>query len=285
MGTAKSITTGPKARCVPAEQGAVSDRLQLRSSFLLAPLPAAGEYDVGRLRGRSRFAEIVECGISKRMDIIWDGVRKAKTLTDEARAIRHRLANATRSYNWNDALTLLSKHPELINTTRLDGLSLYSPLHQAAHGGAPTEVVEQMLKLGAWRTLQNSKGERPVDVAGTRNHKHLISVLRPRYKHNVPLGVLLKIQQNFHDVIIGRAQQFVEEHNLRLPELEPMLELNDPKLWFAVPGMYGGFHYWLEVKSAETKLVTESWCRIHGGSGQRHEITSAGSQLMEEGFV
>lgn len=222
---------------------------------------------------------IAECGISDGMAIIWDGVRKAKTLADWALAIRQQLANATRSYNWHEALMLLSKHPELINTTRPDGLSLFSPLHQAAHGGAPTEVVEQMLKLGAWRTLQNSKGERPVDVAETRDHRHLISVLRPRYEHNVPLGVLLKIQQNFHDVIRGRAQELVEEHNLRLPELEPMLELKNPEFWFAVPGMYGGFDYQLEVRGAKTKLITERSSRMEW-SGQKYEITSAGSQLV-----
>jgi hypothetical protein len=49
--------------------------------------------------------------------------------------------------------------------------------------------------------------------------------------------------------------------------------------------MYGGFSYRLESVGVEAKLVSESWCRVVGGSGQRHEITSAGSQLVEEGFV
>jgi hypothetical protein len=35
----------------------------------------------------------------------------------------------------------------------------------------------------------------------------------------------------------------------------------------------------------ETKLTSESWCRVVGGSGQRHEITAAGSRLVDEGFV
>jgi hypothetical protein len=56
-------------------------------------------------------------------------------------------------------------------------------------------------------------------------------------------------------------------------------------MWFPVPGMYGGFSYRLESVGVEAKLVSESWCRVVGGSGQRHEITSAGSQLVEEGFV
>ena len=133
------------------------------------------------------------------------------------------------------------------------------------------------------------------------------------------------------------------EHGLRLPELEPLLELGRPKMWFAVPGMYGGFSYrgaaaaqlgpnvaalvvelhtelgmplekvvrvlrtqfGLHVtkgglvrllhRTADAaapayaalreQVVSESWCRVVGGSGQRHAITPAGSQLVEEGFV
>ncbi len=45
------------------------------------------------------------------------------------------------------------------------------------------------------------------------------------------------------------------------------------QMWFPVPGMYGGFSYRLESAGVEAKLVSESWCRVVGGSGQRHEIT------------
>ena len=72
--------------------------------------------------------------------------------------------------------------------------------------------------------------------------------------------MLLRAQAHFHTVIRGRAERLVEEHGLRLPELEPLLELDPAEMWFAVPGMYGG-------------------------SGQRHEITPGGSQLVDEGFV
>ncbi len=77
----------------------------------------------------------------------------------------------------------------------------------------------------------------------------------------------------------------MQENDLRLPELEPLLELDRPQMWFTVPGMYGGFCYRLESPGVEAKLIAESWCRVVGGSGQRHEITSEGSRLVEEGFV
>jgi hypothetical protein len=53
----------------------------------------------------------------------------------------------------------------------------------------------------------------------------------------------------------------------------------------AVPGMHGGFHHRLVGEGGGARLVTESWCRVVGGSGQRHEIHSSGRRLVAEGFV
>ena len=61
--------------------------------------------------------------------------------------------------------------------------------------------------------------------------------------------------------------------------------METPHVWFAVPGMYGGFSYRLEKAGVEPKLITESWSRVVDGSGQRHEITPTRSRLVEEGFV
>lgn len=219
------------------------------------------------------------------MDIIWDGIIHAEALDEEWLAIRHALADSAKAEDWPKVLEILGKHSELINTCRPGGRALFAPIHQAAYGGASVEVVEKLLELGAWRTLQNSRGERPVDVAEGRGHGQLLGILEPVYRHRVPLGILAKIQTHFHDVIRGRADALVQQHTLRLPELEPLLELVEPKMWFPVPGMYGGFSYWLESDGVEAKLIAESWCRVEGGSGQRHEITSEGVQLVDEGFV
>lgn len=219
------------------------------------------------------------------MDIVWDGITRAETLHEGVAKIRHALADAAKSYNWPRVFELISEHKELVNTTRPGGSSLYAPLHQAAHGGAPVEVAQRLIGMLAWRTLQNARGERPVDVAERQGHRQLLEVLAPEHKHHVPAGVLLKVQQHFHAVIRERIDRQLPDHGLRLPELEPLLELDRPHMWFPVPGMYGGFSYRLEVAGVEAKLVSESWCRVVDGSGQRHEITSAGSRIVEEGFV
>ena len=59
-----------------------------------------------------------------------------------------------------------------------------------------------------------------------------------------------------------------------------------PRGDFAVPGMYGGF-YGVTVNRDESGtwgLDCESWCRVAGGSGQRHRITADETTLVEEGF-
>ncbi|MFN2426739.1 MAG: SNF2-related protein, partial [Candidatus Binatia bacterium] len=48
--------------------------------------------------------------------------------------------------------------------------------------------------------------------------------------------------------------------DLLIEVLEPLLELPRPAMWFAYPGMYGGFSYRLEGTRTEPVLTSESWC-------------------------
>jgi hypothetical protein len=51
--------------------------------------------------------------------------------------------------------------------------------------------------------------------------------------------------------------------------------------------MYGGFRYALRDEGGRRypTLVTESWCRVLEGSGQRHQVTCRGYTLVAEGFA
>lgn len=100
-----------------------------------------------------------------------------------------------------------------------------------------------------------------------------------------PHDVLQAIQHHFHAVIRGRAAGLVDRHDLALPKLALPLPSEAEKAWFPVPGMYGGFSFWFEGEAEDLRLVTESWCRVVGGSGQRHVITAQGSDLVDEGFA
>jgi hypothetical protein len=215
----------------------------------------------------------------------WDGIIKSEVLREDEVVIRHALADAAKQYNWKKTLEVLDERPDLINVTRPGGRSLYTPFHQAAHGNAPIEVVQKMLQMGVWRTLRNANDERAVDIARKKKHQHLVQLLEPAYKTHLPPETLQKIQNHFHEIIVNRIGDLVQKSGLRLPELEVLLEIEEPRMWFPVPGMYGGFSYWLDGEGKNAKLISESWCRVVGGSGQRHEITSKEGKLVDEGFV
>jgi len=76
----------------------------------------------------------------------------------------------------------------------------------------------------------------------------------------IPKDTLDAIQRHFHQVIRVRAAEFTKKRKLALPELASLLTAREPKAWFPIPGMYGGFSYWLEGEVQEARLVTESWC-------------------------
>jgi hypothetical protein len=219
------------------------------------------------------------------IDVVWDGVTQSGVFEKETEIARNALADAAKSQQWSSVLTVLRERPDWVNASRPGGSTLFAPLHQAAYGGAPVDVVEALVQLGAFRTLQNARGERPVDVAVRRGHHHLVQALAPIFVRQVPTGILLKLQTLFHSVIRGRIDEPFPDHGLRLPELEPLLELRIPKMWFPVPGMYGGFSYQLVGVGVDPTLISESWSRVAGGSGQRHEITTTRSTLVAEGFV
>ncbi len=222
---------------------------------------------------------------SMRQTATWDGITRSDSLFEEHARRRKELFESAKSHRWTELLTSLSEQPKLVNVACPDDTSLYTLLHWAANEGAPVEIVQRMLELGAWRTLRNKDGERPIDIASRVKHEYLYPILEPVFRQQIPPSIRQHIQRHFHEVIRGsRAKRYVEKHSLRLPELEPLLEMDTIDVWFTVPGMYGGFNYWLERDGEEAKLVAQHWSRVVGMSGQRHEITSEGSTLVASGF-
>lgn len=211
----------------------------------------------------------------------WDGVTQRESYKGQVLQVRDRLADAARDGDWAEVLVLLGRYPEWINSGRVGGTSGYTPLHQAAWHGVPTEVAERLVAMGAWRTLRTAAGERAVDIAFRKGYHHLAEPLTPIIRHPLPKEALEAMERHFHAVIHERAGELVTRQGLRLPRLEPLTEQREPACWFPVPGMYGGFSYRLRGP----ELIVESWCRVVGGSGQRHVIDPDGARLVDEGFV
>lgn len=215
----------------------------------------------------------------------WDGITKAETLNGEEAARRQRLATLSKANDWSALLSLLSQQPELVNVVRPGSRLWFSPLHFAAYGGAPADVVKQLLELGAWRTLRTAKGEQAVDIAQRRGHNHLVTLLTlPKLVQPLSTELLEAIQGHFHTLITRTTGHVVKQHKLRLPQLDVMLELDEPAMGFTVPGMYGGFYYRLEHIRNGALLHSESWSRIVSGSAEYHVVSSEGSLLVAAAY-
>jgi hypothetical protein len=82
-------------------------------------------------------------------------------------------------------------------------------------------------------------------------------------------------------LITVRTRNYGGERPLWLPQVKPLLELHAGRgLWCPVPGMYGGF----ALTWDDGAVLADSWCRVVGGSGQRHRITPDGVELLEDGL-
>ena len=230
----------------------------------------------------------------------WNGVLDPTQYNAGALAARHQLADAAKAGDWPMVLRLLDEPgtPLTANDWRPGGTAWFTPLHQAAWHGAPTSVAEELLARGALRSLTDSRGRTALDIrternsvefasqgAGPDSHMALRGVLAPPASPLSPnriraldahLATLIesRISGVLHE---GRDPQAV----LRYPPVAIMHETPAHRLWFPVPGMYGGF----DIQLRDGYLEVASWCRVVGGSGQRHVVTEDGATLVEEGFV
>src|SRR5262249_39913255 len=117
---------------------------------------------------------------------VWDSTTRGETLSEEEMKERVKLADAAKQANWQLVEEILSKSPKFVNACRPGSHHLYAPLHQAAHNGAPPEFVTWLIEKGAWRTLRNAQGKRPLDVAEKHGRTALVKLLKPQYRLNVP---------------------------------------------------------------------------------------------------
>jgi len=215
----------------------------------------------------------------------WYGNPPVEELGAESLAERNQAATAARAGEWTALLGVLRNNSSLVNAFRPGGGSWFTPLHQAAYHNAPQEIVRDLIDLGAFRTLKSSSGERPVDIARRKGFDDCADLLEPEVRRLVDPLQLASIQELFHGLVRAVSLKYRIAMLLRLPELSVLTEFDDLKLWFPIPGMYGGFNIWLEPGNGQSALVAESWCRVVDGSGMRHRITPTQVVLLEEGFV
>jgi hypothetical protein len=181
-----------------------------------------------------------------------------------------KLSDAAKTGDWATVWTMLCKGGVNANTVRMGGKSLYSPLHQAAWRCESAQIVRQLLDFGAYRTLHNADGERPIDLAGRRGAYHLVPDLRPRPKHELEDWVLYGLENQLHRHIRKRLKDILPDARLRMPQIGPLTEETEPKMEMLVSGLYGGFTIEL---TGEKALTVKSSSRVFDGWGETWEIT------------
>jgi hypothetical protein len=210
----------------------------------------------------------------------WPGVADRTAFNPAVVDAGDRLADAARTGAWDSVFAVLGENLVGPNHWRTGGQSLYAPLHQAAWHGAPLNVVARLLDAGAWRSLREAAGKRPVDIAGERGHLHLLDVLATADPSEPELAKYRSWDQHLHALISERTRSLDPVPYRDVPTELVATEDICP-LWFPYPGMYGGF----AISVYQGRLFVESWSRVADGSGQAHVITERGRVLVDEGFV
>ncbi|KAJ9503872.1 hypothetical protein H2202_001011 [Exophiala xenobiotica] len=231
---------------------------------------------------------------------VWHGQLTRYLCDDGYLKLRDGLADAAYYGNWQAIEEILEdaervgfrSWPNCYRIGSWRGPSGWTPLHQAAFLGAPTFVVKMLLVHGAsrmQRTLWTSSSELPhksmtaLEMARFLGFRHLYDVLSPVLHHTIPHATLDKLQQNFHELIRGHLAGLREGANLRLPELELLIELQNPEMYFPLkpPKLTMGYFYRLDGREL---LVTA--LGIPSPSRPRHfRISERGAQEIQDAVL
>jgi hypothetical protein len=151
-------------------------------------------------------------------------------------------------------------------------------LHLAAEQGK-LDVVDTLLLKGAWRSQQDARGNRPIEVARRHDRQQLYDRLKPQFVRDVPFAVLLEMQLHFHrEIRRWPGGPNLQDFEMMLPQLQPMLEVERIEFRFSIAHWCGGFNYELVSEGDDARLDVFGASRTSGGSGARFEITRHGAK-------
>lgn len=234
---------------------------------------------------------------------VWRGILDPDQLFDDDVSAGHELADAAKMGDWPTVFDVLDNaEPRVdINWWRPGGTSWFTVLHHAAWHGAPNEVAAELIRRGALKSLTDARGRTAYDLRCERdlradNPKDIAAqqrkslVLRTRYLKPPPSPLaryeIRALDWHLAEVIDSRICGVLYDGRdpqrvLRYPPVKILHEVPGQRIWFPVPGMYGGF----DITLVQNHLDVKSWCRVVGGSGQAHVVTTQGAVLVDEGFV
>lgn len=217
---------------------------------------------------------------------IWDGITTSIHCWFPIQKRTDLFENAKHG-QWERVFSIIEEYPEIINIVQPNEPSFDSVTHIAAKLGATDEIVSQLVDMRASRHLRNAKGQKPIDIAKEYSQPHLFSILEPVNKHEVSEEDILQIETNFHKAIMtsdkGLIAELITEQSIRLPQLQPMLELEKLYSWFQIPGYMGGFHYWLRTEDTPLRILSRCQSRMNDPDDyELWEATTTGFRLLNK---
>lgn len=221
--------------------------------------------------------------------LVWDSVLERCDLEPNVLAFRDVLSDAVEQGHWAHVATLLDRTDEDLpsalsaNALRVGDENGMAPLHHAAIQGAHPDVVDDLVRRGAWRTLRNADGDTAEVLARRLGDAELAERLHPELALDVGEETRADLETFLHALIDVRTRRL--GRRLRLPQLGPLLEHPDATMWVGVPGMYGGFACRWAENANEPTVEVRSWSRVIGGSGRAHNITVEGIELVTRGLL
>jgi hypothetical protein len=184
----------------------------------------------------------------------WPGVVARSLKTDfefETCCYLHDMAKAG---NWRKVLELLEQ-PELkgvvnVNQMRPESNEGLSVLHHAVENLAPEEVIDALLKRGAFRSLRDRNNRTAFETARMNQATPSILTLLEPVPSPLSEDRQAVLTQNVTDVIDAWLQPLFGKQNprqlLRYPPVGVLHESPGRELWLQVPTMMGGLRLILQ---------------------------------------
>ena len=178
----------------------------------------------------------------------WPGVIARSLKTDFEFQTCCYLDDMAKRGNWPKVIELLEQ-PELrgvVNVNQMrpasnEGLSV---LHHAAENAAPAEVIEALLKRGAFRSLRDRKNRTAFEIALMNHAPPSVTELLEPVPSPLSEDRQAVLTQNLTEVIDDWLQPLFGGKSprqlLRYPPVEVLHEAPGQELWLQVPTMMGG---------------------------------------------
>lgn len=199
----------------------------------------------------------------------WPGVLDANLAVGS-----HELANAASVGDWEAVLEILDaagpRAATLVNTWRPGGVSMVALLHQAAIKGAPLAVTEQLIRLGTWKTLTDSRGWLPVELALLHGSTELVKVLEPR-ADEVKGAALMRVLNHRLGQLLGEITKEDSVPRFRTPQVPVIAEIGG-EIDFDLSGSGHFFTIFLE----EGELLVEHKSAGSDEGGVVYRVDSTG---------